>query len=59
MEEKNWVISLSNGISFSISNRARDRIEEAISEDIKWVIIANFVINMNHVVAIYEEQEKK
>lgn len=59
MEEKNWIISLSNGISFEISNRMRDRIEEAINEGIKWVIISNFVININHVVAIYEEQENK
>lgn len=59
MEENSWVISLSNGIKFEISNRMRDRIEKAISEGISWVIISNFLININHIVAIYKERENK
>ena len=59
MEEHNWVISLSNKVSFGISNRMRDRIEEAISEGITWVKISNFLININHIVAIYKEKDNK
>jgi len=59
IEEKNWVVSISNGEKFYITEKLKNELKEMVNDNYQWVVSDNFLIRVSHIVAIYKLEENK
>jgi hypothetical protein len=56
-EEKNWVIFLSNGLKFYVTEKLKNELKEMVNDNYRWIVSDNFLIKISHIVAIYKLEE--
>lgn len=58
MEEKNWIITLSDGKILELTEETKNLILKGIEEKYKWLTLNDLTINVYQIVLIYKKERE-
>ena len=59
MEEKNWVMTLSDGKILELTEETKNLIFKGIEKKYKWLTLNDLTINVYQIVLIYKKESEK